>query len=269
MTAGADSTVNGVVDATPLEVLTPLAPPPAATRVETVVPAAKVRHESRRGEPLHARHAAAPTPVNENIGRAGLRLTRDEAFALVREAVDAVVTSEDAVSAEQVRERAFTILGRDSESLSERNFARILRDAHDGDIIDLRKRGDTFEVAKAASAPSVASQLEVKEAALKAVDDQKKAAASPPPPRGMTARGIPGRGGRGPRGPKPGAIAPDMLLIGVVKSEPAPVVAQPVVAPSVAEVPAKKGRGKAKPAGAAPAVKRAPRAKAKKGAAAS
>jgi len=230
--------------------------------------AATPRHEGRRHEPRHQRQA--PVVVNENIGKAGLRLTRDEAFALVRSAVEAIVSGEDAVPAEQVREKAFALLGRDSESLSERNFARILRDAHDADVIDLRKRGDSFEVAKAASAPSVAAQLEVKEAALKAVDDEKKAAASPPPPRGMTARGIPSRGGRGPRGPMPGAIAPDMLLIGVVPTPSAPAApAVPAPAPA-AEVaaPAKKSRAKAKPAAeekAPAAAKRAPRAKAKKG----
>ncbi|MBI1808835.1 MAG: NYN domain-containing protein [Gemmatimonadetes bacterium] len=265
-TAGLEVTAERSIDMAE-EVAAPVVP--AAALVVPATPAAKrhdaPRHETPRHEPRRERHA--PVAVNENIGRAGLRLTRDEAFALVREAVNAVVTGDDAVNAEMVRERAFAILGRDSESLSERNFARILRDAHDGDIIDLRKRGDSFEVAKAASAPSVAAQLEVKEAALKAVDDERKAAASPPPPRGMAARGIPSRGGRGPRGPKVGAIAPDMLLIGVVPT--APVAAAPAAAEPAAAAPAKKGRGKAKPAdAAAPAVKRAPRAK-KKGAAAS
>ncbi len=275
--AGAvDAGIDDAVDETPA------APPvfvaPAAPAVPVIVtpshaasPAAKSRHEPRRDEPRHERHAAAPASVNEQIGRAGLRLTRDEAFSLVRQAVDAIIRGDGAVTAEQVRERAFTILGRDSESLSERNFARILRDAHDGDIIDLRKRGDTFEVARAATAPSVASQLEVKEAALKAVDDEKKAAASPPPPRGMAARGIPGRGGRGPRGPKIGAPPADMLLIGVVHSAPASVVAAPVAAAAPA-APVKKGRAKAKTAVAAVAPKaavarRAPRARATKGAA--
>lgn len=269
--AGADDAVDTVPAAAPEFVASAAPVAPVVTVTPVAVPAAaKPRNEPRRGEPRHERHSAPPAVVNEHIGRAGLRLTRDEAFSLVRQAVNAIIKGDEAVTAEQVRERAFAILGRDSESLSERNFARILRDAHDGDIIDLRKRGDTFEVAKAASAPSVASQLEVKEAALKAVDDERKAAASPPPPRGMAARGIPGRGGRGPRGPKIGAPGADMLLIGVVQTAPAPVVAAPVAAAPPA--PVKKGRAKAKTAAAegapkAAAAKRAPRAKAKKGAA--
>jgi uncharacterized protein (TIGR00288 family) len=150
------------------------------------------------------------------IGVSGIRLTRDEAFSLVRDAVAALVSVDDAVPSEQVRHKAFTLLGRDSESLSERNFARILRDAHDADIVDLRKRGDAFEVAAAASAPSVADQLQEKEAALKAVDHA-KAAALPPAPRGMGPRSAPARGGRGLGKP---ALPANLFLVGVVDDVP-------------------------------------------------
>jgi uncharacterized protein (TIGR00288 family) len=146
------------------------------------------------------------------IGVSGIRLTRDEAFSLVRDAVAALVAADDAVPSETVRQKAFALLGRDSESLSERNFARILRDAHDADIVDLRKRGDAFEVAAAASAPSVADQLQAKEAALKAVDHA-KAAAIPPAPRGMGPRSAPARSGRGLGKP---ALPANLFLVGVV-----------------------------------------------------
>ncbi|MCX5763980.1 MAG: NYN domain-containing protein, partial [Gemmatimonadetes bacterium] len=157
----------------------------------------------------HARHAA-----DASIGTTGIRLTRDEAFALVKDAVTALVTGDDAVPSERVREKAFAILARDSESLSERNFARILRDAHDGNVVDLRKRGDAFEVTLAANVPSVSDQLNEKEAALKAVADREKAANTPVVPRGMGPRSAPGRPGRG--GPAKGVLPPDFLLIGVV-----------------------------------------------------
>ena len=62
--------------------------------------------------------------------------------ALVRGAVTAAAPGDDAVADEVVRRKAFELLGRDSESLSVRNFSRILRDAHDQDIVDLRRRGD-------------------------------------------------------------------------------------------------------------------------------
>ena len=63
------------------------------------------------------------------------------------------------VPASAVRRKARELLGRDSETLDERFFLRILRDAHDADVIDLRKRGDDYEVAPAAAVASVADQL--------------------------------------------------------------------------------------------------------------
>jgi hypothetical protein len=219
-----------------------------------------------RTERVERVHAPAPqrAPVaqgDSSIGVSGIRLTRDEAFSLVRDAVAALATGDDAVSSERVRQKAFALLGRDSESLSERNFARILRDAHDGDVIDLRKRGDAFEVAAAASVPSVADQLEVKEAALKAAAAQEKAANAVVVPRGMGHRGAPARGGRGAFGGKPSA-PPNLLLLGVVDDTPA-------AAASDDAKPARRGRGKprkeddAGEAGAEekPARTRTPRAK--------
>ena len=64
-----------------------------------------------------------------------------------------------------VRSTARALLGRDSESLSERNFTRILQDAHDADVIDLRRRGDDYEVAAAVGAAPVAAQLAAAETA--------------------------------------------------------------------------------------------------------
>jgi hypothetical protein len=168
------------------------------------------------------RERAAPAPQGDSsIGVSGIRLTRDEAFSLVRDAVAALAVGDDAVPSERVRQKAFALLGRDSESLSERNFARILRDAHDGDVVDLRKRGDAFEVAAAASVASVADQLEVKEAALKAVAAQEKAANTVAVPRGMGHRGAPARGGRGAFGGKVAAPPSNLLLLGVVDDSPA------------------------------------------------
>ncbi|MCX5767845.1 MAG: NYN domain-containing protein [Gemmatimonadetes bacterium] len=268
--AGRGSRKAGAVAvSTPTQPITaPVVVVAVAVPAVPAVPVAPVAVDSRRHrEPRSERRE--PVVVNANIGRAGIRLTRDEAFALVRNAVTALVTGEDAVGAEQVRQKAFDLLGRDSESLNERNFPRILRDAHDGDVVDLRKRGDSYEVARSATAASVSSQIEVKEAELKAADDKVKAAANPPAPRGMVARGVPNRGGRGGKAMAP---PPNFLLIGVVESaspKPAAVVTPvaPVApvssaAPAAAEAPAKKTRAKAAPKAApkadAPAKAKAP-----------
>jgi uncharacterized LabA/DUF88 family protein len=261
---------HGVVaapDAPASAPVTPVAPIPNQPAVPAPVADAAPRHDRHAQRP--AQHDRAPhadsAPVargDASIGAAGIRLTRDEAFSLVRDAVAALATGDDAVPSERVRQKAHALLGRDSESLSERNFARILRDAHDADVVDLRKRGDAFEVAMATSVPSVADQLEVKEAQLKAAAAQEKAANTVAVPRGMGHRGAPARGGRSAFGGKTAAM-PNLLLLGVVDDSPAASVADS------AEKPGRKGRGRAKkddvataPAPAAkPARTRAPRPK--------
>jgi uncharacterized LabA/DUF88 family protein len=146
------------------------------------------------------------------IGVTGERLTRDEAFDLVRRAVESLTADAPAAHAADVRRQAREVLGRDSESLSERNFARILRDAHDADVVDLRRRGDDFEVARAARhAPA---------------PDQQRVSATPPPtsPALASPPALPGpRTGLGPRGAGPrgrggrlGPPPPELLSIGVV-----------------------------------------------------
>jgi hypothetical protein len=214
------------------------------------------------------------TAVADTIGRSGERLTRGDAFELVRRAVESLVTGDAVTTASAARQRAFELLGRDSESLASRMFERILQDAHDANLIDLRRRGDDWEVARAADAASIVDQL-------KAVDDQQKAEAKaaaallPAAPRGMGARGVGGRG----KGP--GAPPPNLLMFGVVGARPATngVVPTAVEAPKAeapkaeapkAEAPKAEAQApeavKAEPATAAPAKKvaKAPARKAAK-----
>jgi uncharacterized protein (TIGR00288 family) len=233
------------------EVAAPVAVAPAA-------PAPRVEHAPRAAQ------------GRDSIGLAGERLTRNEAFDLVRKAVAATVRNDRPAAMLAVRESAAALLGRDSESLSERNFTRILQDAHDADVIDLRKRGDSWEVAPVQEVAEVSEQLAKHEAA-----NAPKPVAGPPAPRGMGSRGAM-RGGR------PSAPPPELLMVGVVDE--APVVAaptkpaarpepapQPVAAPAApakSAAPAKgNGRAAAKksaPAKSAPAkqAKAAPAAKA-------
>jgi len=222
---------------------------------------------------------ATPTPapivephaVDVSAGSTGERLTRQEAFDLLRRTVADLVPGDESVRASDVRARARQLLGRDSESLSDRMFVRILKDAHDEGIIDLRRRGNDFEIARAADAAPVAEQL--------ALSEQK---ATPPAPRQTTAGATGPRFGMGPRGSgprgRPSAPPPELLNIGVVDTgEPA--------APAAASAPAsanggppseetgprpRRGRGRAKTAGEATAgasEPAAPAAKAKRAAA--
>jgi hypothetical protein len=185
---------------------TPRVAQTAAT--ETEAPSAEVARETT---------AAAETPraassaAGDGIGASGLRLRREEAFDLVRRAVAS--NGAAPVRASQARITARELLGRDSESLSERNFNRILQDAHDADVIDLRRRGNDYEVAPAAPATSVSEQLAIAEPPKPATP------AAPSTPTGMGARGSgPSRGrGRGPIGARVGIVPADLLSVGVVE----------------------------------------------------
>jgi uncharacterized protein (TIGR00288 family) len=170
-----------------------------------------------------------PEP-QDGIGVSGERLTRQEAFDLVRRTVTAMATDDTAVRASAVRSKARELLGRDSESLSDRMFVRVLKDAHDNGIIDLRRRGDDFEVARAAEAESVADQL-AKAAAAHA--PAPSAPAAPAPRVGMGPRGAGRLRGR------LGAPPADLLSIGVVSTASAPIADE---AEAEVHVPAAKGR---------------------------
>jgi hypothetical protein len=155
-----------------------------------------------------------------------LRLTREDAFNLVRRAVQ----ESGPARASQVRTVAREILGRDSESLSERNFLRILQDAHDANLIDLRRRGADYEVAPAAAETPVSEQLAAAE------PPKVTAPSAPSMPTGMGARSAPARGrGRGPIGARVGTPPANLLSVGVVEtSRRAP---EPVFMESVPDLP--------------------------------
>jgi uncharacterized protein (TIGR00288 family) len=224
--------------------------------VEAELPAAEVVAVERpvTPEPI----AAARPSVDAGIGSSGERLTRAEAFDLVRRTVDELALGDESVRASEVRRRARQLLGRDSESLSDRMFVRILKDAHDAGIVDLRRRGDDFEVARAAEAASVSEQVAQAERAATPAAAPTAASA---PRIGMGPRGG-GPRGTGQRG-RLGAPPADLLAFGVVETPshahaPAPhAEAAPSGnggPPAAAAAPAKgarKGRGKAaKTAGA-------------------
>jgi hypothetical protein len=171
------------------------------------------------------------------------------------------------VRAGVIRTKARELLGRDSESLSDRNFPRILKDAHDNDVIDLRRRGDDFEIARITDTKPVSEQV-AKAAAVASAQAAASAPAVAPTPRGMGTRGVVAPRGRGGRA---GAPPADLLSIGVVKphvvAPVAPVAPVVVASPVVVAAPpaAKKGRKPAAKKAAPPPAKKAaakkPRAK--------
>lgn len=181
---------------------------PVAATASTALPAAPATPSA----PAAPAPSAAPRveASADPIGKEGERLTRQEAFDLARSATAALVSGDDAALSSDVRRKAFELLGRNSESLGERNFHRILRDAHDAEVVDLRRRGDDYEVSLPAKAASVADQVKAAEVANTPAP---KPVATGLVPRGMGPRGVSPRTGRGPAAPPP-----DLLLIGVVQS---------------------------------------------------
>ncbi len=186
--------------------------------------AAPAAAASETGPAETAAPAPKPAPaVADGIGTTGIRLTRDEAFQLVRRAVSTLVSGNASVPAAKVRAAAREMLGRDSESLSERNFTRILQDAHDADVVDLRKRGGDYEVAGSATAAPVAQQL---------ADTTPPPSTPTAPPAHQKTMGNRVVRGRNPFGSKTaGGVPANLLSVGVVGT---PRVA---VAPSATELP--------------------------------
>lgn len=192
---------------------TPVAAPIAAAL--PVVPHAATPPVSRPAVSdvqLELGSAEVKPTADASAGTSGDRLTRGEAFDLVKRTVADLVRDDESVRASAVRTRARQLLGRDSDSLSDRMFVRILKDAHDEGIIDLRRHGNDFEVARAAESASVADQLAKHEKT--AVAKAQPPAAAPGPRLGMGPRGSRARH------PK-GAPPPELLTVGVV-DEPRP-----------------------------------------------
>jgi hypothetical protein len=156
---------------------------------------------------------AASREVDVDAEMSGMRLSRDEAFALVRRAVESLSSGpDDTVAASRVRVKARELLGRDSETLSERHFHRILRDMHDAEQIDLRKRGDDYEVSPSPDAPPIADQLAASERVAVAAADASQAGRAASNAASLR-RGIRGRG-RGKGGAN--ELPPGLLSVGIV-----------------------------------------------------
>ncbi|MGQ0539993.1 MAG: OST-HTH/LOTUS domain-containing protein, partial [Gemmatimonadaceae bacterium] len=181
----------------------------------------------------NASEPARKVPLSA-IGRSGDRLTKQEAFDLVHRGLESLGNANGGVSARDLRRRAFELLGHDSESLSERMFVHILKDAHDAELIDLRRSGRDYEVESrqkvgdSVAPASVSDSLNRAAAATQhsgpapSADTAPKTA-TPVPSAPSTGIGRMGRREVRGAGIRRGVPPADLLLVGVVDHVPTPV----------------------------------------------
>ncbi|HEX9283864.1 MAG TPA: NYN domain-containing protein [Gemmatimonadales bacterium] len=163
--------------------------------------------------------------------RAGSRKSRfslGEAFGLLKQALSRMGGGAQPVDAEQLREAMIELKGGEAEPLEAERFPKLLRQAHDAEIIDLSKEPDgAYEVklreepppVPVAPAASFATPEPVAAGDLDEVNDPPMPQSSAPPPlTGVPARSA--RFRRGSRGGGPRVAPPEIPKIGVVEVDP-------------------------------------------------
>jgi uncharacterized protein (TIGR00288 family) len=162
---------------------------------------------------------------DDSRGRRAGGFALGEAFGLLRQALSRLGGADTAVSAEALRETMIELKGGEAEPLEAERFPKLLRQAHDAEIIDLAQEPDgAYEVklrsdATASPAAAAAAPEEVREPEPEPAlhSGEGFAAAAPAsPPAGVPARSA--RFRRGSRGPR--VAPPEVPKIGVVEVDP-------------------------------------------------
>ena len=175
------------------------------------------RTEREDAPPAQAAAPTAPAPARDGA------LTLAESFDLLQRAMAELRAP---VAHDKLRARMVALLGREDPLLDVSRFGRLLRQANDAEVADVRKTGeDRFEVS-----PHRSQRLAKAAAAAAAPAAERAESAPPPAPPSPAAEAAPssdrrGRGrGRG-RSERP-SKAPETTKVEVAP-EPAPVVEEP------------------------------------------
>ncbi|HEX5632783.1 MAG TPA: NYN domain-containing protein [Gemmatimonadales bacterium] len=226
------------------------------------------RGRDREREPRGEAREGAERPA---AARTETGLTLARAFNLVREALSQL---EQPVAHEALRLRMAALYGRDDTMLTADRFQRLLRQAHDAEIVDAHQVGEgAWEVTiHPTEDPRARAGIPAQPllAAAPASGDASLDAEAAPAAGNGAAVALPSFGLRGRRGPRPGARPSGIPLVGVVRlDEDAPVVtapAQVAAEPLGAEEPAEPAEEPAekKARGRAPRTKKAAAGKAEK-----
>ena len=191
-----------------------------------------------RGEPPREREERARSPQRSGEGRrrraggdgGGGRVSLGEAFGLLKQALFRLGGSDKSVSADELRDTMIE-LGAEAEPLERERFPKLLRQAHDAEIIDLSKEDDGAYAVRLRPEAVVAAQPEAEPEADEAAKDERESgdeeplrassvasevASQPAPLAGIPARSARfRRGSRGLRVPPP-----EVQKIGVVEVDP-------------------------------------------------
>jgi uncharacterized protein (TIGR00288 family) len=164
----------------------------------------------------------------DSRGRRASGFALGEAFGLLRQALSRLGGGDTPVPAEALRETMIELKGGEAEPLEAERFPKLLRQAHDAEIIDLAKEPDgAYEVklrsdaaalpTPAAAAATLPEESREPEPEPALPSGEGFAAAAPAsPPAGVPARSA--RFRRGSRGPR--VAPPEVPKIGVVEVDP-------------------------------------------------
>jgi uncharacterized protein (TIGR00288 family) len=185
--------------------------------------------------PARERRAGSGSRGGEGRSRRGGRgPSLSEAFPLLQEALGRLGGGERAVSADAVRDAMVEIKGSDSGPLEPERFPKLLRQAHDAEILDLSKTDDGGYVVKLRAAAERVEEVEQAAGIERAEGSERSeegegtdresapapaAAEGAGPPAAVG--GVPARGARFRRGSRGGRMPPPVVpKVGVVEIDP-------------------------------------------------
>ena len=242
-----EAATRGVVRVTKLEngqlEVAPATAVPAEPPAPGKAPSGGGRRRGGRGRDRGGREGQAPEAPAASTAAPRKELTLARGFELLKDALAHLPTP---APHETVRQRMLALVGREDPLLESARFARLLRQAHDAEVAEVRKVGpDAFDVAPFGSVGGAPARLERPPQPPSRSTDAEAPAPAPRSPAVAPAAPARVQALRFRRGSKTGIRPGDVPLVGVVSID-----------EEGAKPPASKGRGRTRkaesPAAAAP-----------------
>ena len=202
--------------------LGPGVPGAAAQPTATGAPRGEAPREER---PRRRAAEGARRDDGRRASGGGSGFSLGEGFGLIKQALRRL-GGEQPVSADELRDTMIELKGEAAEPLEPERFPKLLRQAHDAEIIDLSKEEDGAYAVKLR--PGEASTPDADEDAAAETSQSPNAATAPPAPPAPPATppavvAMPSRSARfrrGSRGPRVAVAPPEIPKVGVVEVDP-------------------------------------------------